>query len=111
MAYIQQLVTIAMAGTEAFREVTAAGGVISVDRQFGVGLYPGYLVADKVRIISNHNDNEQYMWESGAAGTEMVHGEISCGEDTICYSKKEHPDFCSSGSSVPASTSYTSSWT
>eukprot|EP00177_Eucheuma_denticulatum_P007528 GFKZ01013702.1.p1 GENE.GFKZ01013702.1~~GFKZ01013702.1.p1 ORF type:complete len:844 (-),score=224.96 GFKZ01013702.1:291-2822(-) len=96
---INNLGTIAKSGTNLFLKQAAEGKDGSnLIGQFGVGFFSAYLVADRVTVTSKHNDDKQYVWESGAEQTftifEDTKGEqMPRGTKLTLYMKEDASEF------------------
>jgi heat shock protein beta len=95
---INNLGTIARSGTTQFLEAIAKEKNLNLIGQFGVGFYSYFLVADKVIVVSKHNDDDQYVWESTAGSTFVIKKDtqgpfLNRGTKVVIHLKKEAKEF------------------
>jgi len=95
---VNNLGTIARSGTKNFMQAIKEGVEdISMIGQFGVGFYSAYLVADKVEVITKHNDDEQLLWSSEAGGHFSVQRDHTApllrGTKVILHMKEDQTEF------------------
>ena len=96
---VANLGTVAKSGTTNFVEALSGDGAdLSLIGQFGVGFYSVYLVADKVRVASKNNDDDQYIWESTADSNFKVAKDprgntLGRGSEITLYLKEDAGEF------------------
>ena len=94
---IQNLGTIAKSGTTKFLEAIK-GGNLNLIGQFGVGFYSTFIVDSKVQVISKHNSDVQWRWESEATSSFTVQTDdsinIKRGTIVKIYLKEDAYEFC-----------------
>jgi heat shock protein 90kDa beta len=91
---------VAKSGTANFVEMMtkSKGGDASLIGQFGVGFYSVYLVADRVRVVSKHPEDDQYIWESDANATFTIAKDprgdtLGRGTEITLFLKKDTSEF------------------
>ena len=88
--------TIAKSGTKAFLESVDKKDVETIG-QFGVGFYSAFLVADRVKVVTKHNDDKEYIWESNSDKTFTLisneEGTLTRGTEIYLYLKESELEY------------------
>lgn len=98
---VKNLGTIAKSGTSDFlkrlSESKSSTEMTDLIGQFGVGFYSAFLVADRVTVVSKHNDDDQYIWESDASKFSVIKdprgNTLKRGTEIILELKEEAHDY------------------
>ncbi|XP_041975931.1 endoplasmin homolog [Aricia agestis] len=99
---VNNLGTIAKSGTADFLARLqdadgAAGDTGDMIGQFGVGFYSAFLVADRVTVVSKHNDDVQHVWDSDANSFSVAEdprgNTLGRGTHITLHLKEEAADF------------------
>lgn len=66
--------------------------------QFGVGFYSAFLIADRVEVLSKHNEEDDcYLWESSAGGSFIIRSvkdpEFTRGTKIILHIKEDQTEY------------------
>ncbi|VDM17025.1 unnamed protein product [Hydatigera taeniaeformis] len=97
---VKNLGTIAKSGTsELLSKLSEGNGSAPTDLigQFGVGFYSAFLVSDRVTVISKHNDDDQYVWESDSTSFKIAKdprgNTLGRGTEVILHVKEEAKEY------------------
>ena len=96
---VEKLGTVAKSGTTQFLDaLSAQGNDASLIGQFGVGFYSSFLVANKVTVVSKHDDDEQNIWISSAGPNFQVVEDprgntLGRGSEIILHLKQDAEEF------------------
>lgn len=96
---VDKLGTVAKTGTTQFLDaISAQGADASLIGQFGVGFYSSFLVANKVTVVSKHEDDVQHIWISSAGPNFQVVEDprgntLGRGTEVILHLKQDAEEF------------------